>query len=275
MSLIVPAIAHGLVFAGAKKLVQMARRRMTRPKRISGTRTRTLRQAVSAARSRGTTVRSARASIANTRTSGFIGLENKFLDSELNATAVSTTWTAHNPTAASVNCLSAPAAGDGESDRDGRVYHINSIHMHGQVLFNATESQTAPIDEEFVRIALVWDTQTNKSEVVGTDVMDGGGSNDNLAFRNLQNSKRFIVLKDFTVKVVPESMNEGAANLFASRNFESRWSINKIFRTPIKVNTAGTAANVNVVTDNSLSLIVQGTNTAIAVGYQCRVRFSG
>lgn len=211
----------------------------------------------------------------NRRTGGYIGVEKKFFDTELDDTAFTAAWTALEP--ATTN-LTAIAQGDGESSRDGREYAIDSIHIRGYVTRDLQESQTAPASDILVRVCLVWDTQTNGAQLTATQVMDGSQTQDVFAFRNLQYTKRFRVLKDLTIKlnVAPAVVNEGAANLFASGYIIRPFKINKVFKNPIRVIMSGTAADIANVTDNSLHIIGVSTNaTATSLHYQCRVRFRG
>lgn len=214
----------------------------------------------------------------NVRTGGFVDVENKFLDCSYPQTALPTSWTAINP--AGVGCtgsISVPAQGDGESERDGRVYYINSVHVKGLINVDASESDAGPTGNNLVRIILYWDTQTNAAEATATDIMDAGASTDYLAFRNLQNSKRFIVLKDKTFNISPEHMNEGSANLFANSTRVIQFKMNKKFKKPIKVRTSGTTANVSSCTDNNLGLaaIQTGSGLSAELRYETRIRFSG
>lgn len=214
----------------------------------------------------------------NTRTAGFIDIENKFLDSELTTTALSTSWASYNPTGTGcTDSISVPAQGDGESERDGRVYHINSIHVKGLISVPASESGAGPLVDPFVRVVLYWDTQTNGAEAVATDIMDAGGTSDVLAFRNLQNSKRFIVLKDKVMRLRPQKLNEGAQNLFATTGLQVPFQMNKKFKKPIKVRCTGTTANVSSVSDNNFGIAAIASDISITpnIAFQARIRFTG
>ncbi len=215
--------------------------------------------------------------LANVRTGGFMALERKFKDYNDAADAFSTVWAAGEMEDATALSLSAVAQGDGESERDGRVYHIHSVHLKGFVKYNVQESQTAPIEDHIVRLALVWDTQTNGAQLNAEDVFVTIGAGEDInSFRNLQFSKRFVVLKDKTIKInLNNQTNEGAINLFANGEVRIPFKINKSFKTPIKVRCSGTTATVSVITDNSLHLIGTGTSTNAKVTYQSRIRFTG
>ncbi len=214
----------------------------------------------------------------NQRTGGFAGRpEIKFADAQLAAEAFTTAWAAKNPTGTGMtDSISVPVVGTGEENRDGRVYYIHSIHVHGKINLPATESDAAPQGGPiYARVCLIWDTQTNAAEITATDVMDAGGADDILAFRNLQNSSRFIVLKDKTFRLVPNAGNEGSINLFYKPFSEIRFKWNKSFKKPIKVRCVGTTADVASVSDNSFSIIGLANNTNMTLEYQSRLRFTG
>ncbi len=213
--------------------------------------------------------------VTNPRVGGFLGFENKFLDLEVTDDAFATSWAAMNP-ASSVDCISAVAQGDGESNRDGRVYFINSIHLRGTIDMPVAESAAAPRSDVYARIALVWDTQANAATVTATDVMDGGQTEDWLAFRNLQNTKRFRVLKDMTRRiVVSQQMNEGAVNLFASTGAIVPWTMNVRFKKPVKVTCVGTTGVIASISDNAFHVIGCANSTVCELNYQSRIRFTG
>ncbi len=209
----------------------------------------------------------------NIRTGGFASIENKFIDVELDATAFATTWSTMEP--ATEDALSAVAQGDGESNRDGRIYHINGIFIQGHFAMPASESNNAPVSDQECRIALVLDTQTNAAQLTATDVMDGGQTKDYHAFRNLQFTKRFRVLKDKKVVLNVENTNEGAINLFANKLVVKNFKINHTFKPPLRVICKGTTAVIASITDNSLHLIGVGSSTTSQLNYQCRLRFTG
>lgn len=210
----------------------------------------------------------------NARTGGYIGLEKKFVDHELTATALATTWAAYNP-AGSVDCLTSCAQGDGESNRDGRVYHLASLHIRGDIITTTAEAEAAPSGAKEVRIVIVQDTQTNAAELTATDVMDDGGTVDLYAFRNLQYSKRFKVWKDKTLRIPVQIVNEGAVNSFASQQSRIPFNFNFTFKKPIKVTCSGTTDAVASITDNSFHLIAVSNSTSCQIQYQVRARFFG
>jgi hypothetical protein len=211
----------------------------------------------------------------NVRTGGYSGLEVKFLDSELTATALATTWAAYNPTGTGcTDSISVPAVGTSESERIGRRYTIKSILVKGFMKCTATEAATSPPGDLTGRVIVYWDTQTNSAEATATDIMDGGGSNDVLAWRNLQNSRRFIVLYDKTIVLRPE-ITSVANDDFDRQPKTYMFKLFKNFREGIEVTCDGTTANVSSVSDNNIGIAAVAESTAVTLEYQARVRFCG
>ncbi len=212
----------------------------------------------------------------NIRTAGFLGIERKFADFEASGDAFASSWATMQD--GTIKCISAVAIGNTESTRVGRVYHITSLHMRGSVSTGSQESQTAPLNDMFCRVVIVWDTQTNAAELTATDVMDAGQTDDEYAFRNLQNTKRFRILMDKVISLNFSNMtNEGAINLFAAGQKKVHFKFNRTFKKPIKVICSGTSAVIGSITDNSIHVIgISSTTTASPVlNYQARIRFTG
>lgn len=209
----------------------------------------------------------------NKRTGGFIGLENKFADYGFAVTTVSNVWTSDNPT--TVDCISAVAQGDSENERDGRVYHINSIHLKGIVGYPHLGDESTVSDDDVMRVVVVIDSQTNGAEVTATEVMDDSGT-DFLSFRNLQFTSRFKVLYDETFRLNPLVVADGAgANNFNSQGTKLPFTFNKKFKIPIRVTCKGTTAVVGSIVDNSIHVLACSNTGVCTLQYQSRVRFSG
>lgn len=211
----------------------------------------------------------------NARTGGFVALEKKFVDYNLNVEAWSVVWATRNPV--TVNCLNTVTQGTGESERNGRKCKMHNCYVRGEIILTQNESQTAPADAQHFRIILVLDTQTNATEANALSVMESTLGTDYLGFRRLENTVRFKVLWDRTFTIRPLVMNEGAANLFAKGGNKIIFKIMKNFRTPIVVNYTSSAdpATVAQISDNSLHIMGIATTASATLTYQSKVRFSG
>ncbi len=210
----------------------------------------------------------------NRRTGGFVGREMKFVDYEVTATALVAGVAGGEKNPAN-GCLNGVTIGDGESERDGRKYTMHSVHVRGffQQPGTSTKGGTAT-----VRIAIVIDTQTNKGSMSAEDCfLDVTDSQSTDAFRNLQNSGRFVVLKDKTY-VLNRIANLGNGTANDSSEVQRKFSFN--IKIPDKwkiVNTGGTTNNVNVITTNSIHLLswCNDVTDAPNIRYNSRVRFTG
>lgn len=215
-----------------------------------------------------------RAGFTNVRTGGYMDMEKKFVDYEMTDDAFTTTWSVMED--ATADCISAVSQGDGESQRDGRTYHIRSLHMKFFVSRASAESATNPPVDMIWRILVVLDKQTNGAQLTATDVMDAGGTDDVLSFRNLQFTRRFQVLADMKGVLKPQMVNEGAINLFANGiSYSHPRSFNRTFKTPLKVTTSGTTAVIAAIQDYSIHVIGISTSTSCLLSYASRLRFSG
>lgn len=226
-----------------------------------------------AGRYTGTVTRSRAVAVANTRTAGFLGIENKFFDCPRTGVQPAVTWGLLNPSSVCTGSISVPAQGTGEQNRIGRTYNINSVHLRGECYQSSVESAAAPRAQNRVRIVMYLDKQANGAVPTPLDIME---SNSLFSFRNLQDSKRFDILMDKMIINKPEIVNEGASNAFANNGVTNTIKFDKVFKTPIKVECkTATTADVANVTSNAIGLIAISGDGLSFVVYNSRIRFSG
>ncbi len=228
-------------------------------------------------RPRKRTTRYARKARMNPRFGGFVGLERKFLDTTRSVAVMSTSWAAVAPTpaAGSTNSLSAMAQGNGQSEHIGRTYNIRSIQMRFTLSIPVAESETAPHSQEFYRLVVVLDTQCNNTAITATEVMQTSAVSDLQSYLNLENTGRFVILWDSgPTRIIPQNMNEGSINLFAHGQVNQFRQMYHKFRTPVKVRTSGTAANVTSITDNNIMCIGITTESALTCQFISRCRYT-
>ncbi len=214
----------------------------------------------------------------NPRTGGFTGIELKFADLGLSASALTVPADAsggeHDP---STDNLAGIAQGDGESQRDGRRCVIKSVFVNGQINIPAQVNQTAADAAASFFIALVWDKQTNGSTINSEDVFvnpAGVAATAASPLRNLQFISRFQVLatRRFDIQS-PEMVWDGT-------NVEQGGRVRKFAiykKLEIPVNHTGTTAAIASVSDNSLHIVGYTTSTGMVptISYSSRVRFVG
>ncbi len=224
-----------------------------------------------------------RTKIGNHRTGGFMHMKSNVIPGELKFTNhenvsdnFTTSWATMDP--GTEGCLSAVAQGDGENQRDGRVYYIKSIHIHGEVNTVALETDAGPLPEQYARFCVVLDKQTNGAQLAANLVMkEDALTDDHFAFRNLQHSRRFTILMDKTIIVRHIGQMVVAANQYACPIKRLPFKYHHVFNPPLKINTKGTTAVIASMTENSLHMIgiTNATTPTIALSYQVRIRFLG
>jgi len=217
---------------------------------------------------------------ANAKIGGFLGIELKYYDTAL----VTTALTAPSDCAGgevdpeTVLTISAPAQGDGETNRDGKQILVKSAYVTGNIHRPINSDEGDAHTEGPVYIALVMDMQTNKAQLNSEDVFtnpSGGSSTAAQPLRDLQYTSRFKVLDSCVVMPsVRYVVQDGAATGSISGEivpFKLSWN------GEMPVNFTGTAAGVASVTDNSLHVIAYAaaTSSGPQINYNARVRFVG
>lgn len=218
----------------------------------------------------------------NIRTAGFLGIERKFFDaygSDISVPApTDCSGGEMQPEGGCTNCISAPAQGDGEQNRDGRKITMKSIFINVTVrpivASDQADMKTAPL----IFVALVLDTQANGATVVSEQVFTNPNDTaevNTFPLRNLQYSARYKVMDHKTVSLGPATaFNDAAATgsvIGQAQTLVLAWRGN------IPVTFTSTTADVANVTDNAFHIIAFATNTNFApvLSFNSRLRFVG
>lgn len=216
----------------------------------------------------------------NVRTAGFLGIEKKFYDTALAATAFSAATDAtggeYDPSATSM--ISTPAVGDGEQNRDGKQIVCKYVEIKGEVIEPAATNQTSGTGPRMAMLALVLDTQSNAAQAQSETVFKNLAASANmapLALRNLEYGTRFRLLKqqyfDFPV---------GANMVYDGTNIETNAAIKRFHwfvpLKDLKINfNSGTTSSIANVVDNSLHIMGFASSASMTVSYNARLRFIG
>ncbi len=186
--------------------------------------------------------------------------ELKFFDTDVDDAAIAGLMT--------INNLTIIPQGTTESTRIGRKLRVRRISWKYQITIAAKTD--ASLTADIVKCMLVWDKQTNKAEytaldMIETDVWD--------AFRNLANSKRFVVLHTEDIELgVTGAAASGAAFVFGG---VKKYVIgNKNCDIPIEYNNSSTDGAITSVTQNNLYWVTQSTAGVSAGIGTVRLRFS-
>ena len=220
----------------------------------------------------------------NYRTGGYLGIELKFLDCAWNGVTISSSTTGANgemqPSSGCTDCISVPAQGDGESQRDGRNFIIRSIWVSGEVDWTTLTGQTTFGELGNLFFALVLDKQANGSTIVSEDVYLNPGTSGIAMLphplRNLQNSKRFSILDSKTIYAPELITAQDAAGTFVIAPGQ-RPCVSLNWKGSIKVETSGTTADVANATDNAIHVLAYASSVQGTPVFQgkSRVRFMG
>lgn len=208
----------------------------------------------------------------NRRTGGFLGMEKKFQDSFKTSTPINNAWTGGELDPAA-NCLYCPTKGTGPSNRDGDHTVIKQIQIRAFINFTVDQDSNDVVGPYAITLALVLDKQCNGSAINAEDVFVDT-SPKQLGFRNLQYTRRFVILRAQRIVLNPSTAFTDGANTGSvggtGRLIE--WTVN----CNIPVDHVGDAGSVADISNNALHLIGCGnTTTTGSINYACRVRFVG
>lgn len=223
--------------------------------------------------------------IANAATAGFLGIEKKFLDmakaEAAIGAAVALTGGEYDPSSGCTGCLSCPAEGDSEQQRDGKRFVIDSLIIKGYVRRDE-DANEAVSDAIKVFIAIVLDTQTNGAQMNSEDCFKSLGAAAGLNVcptKNLLSGDRFRILKSQVYDLTPIGSGPAGALAFNSVRREFDWYIpfKGGLRVSLKDGDANSGKNADVanVVDNSLHVIAFSSSTVTKIAYNARIRFQG
>lgn len=221
----------------------------------------------------------------NTRTSGLLGMEVKYLDTSLTGGVLvaSTNCSGGLQDPLTISTLSAPDMGDGPTQRDGRQIRMKNITIRGQIRLGPETGLTGPDNIPTIFVALVMDKQTNGAQFLSEQLYtnpSGQAIQVTNAFLNLENNQRFRVLK--TVRIGPEqfagnhTMGSYPAGQLAENGLTVPFTIFHDLKNTVAnfVNTGGT---VSTIADNSLHIVAftNDTTASPVLDYNSRLRFVG
>lgn len=219
----------------------------------------------------------------NARIGGFLGIEKKFLDVYASNVVLAAPSDCSGgeiqPEGGCTGCLSAPAQGDGESNRDGKKITMKSIFITGNVRSAALADQADCLAAPVVFVALVLDTQANGATIVSEQVFTNPNDTpfvNSMPLRNLQYSSRYRVLAHKTLNLAPCTASTDGANTTTIAPSQKPFILS--YTGDIPISFTSTTADVANVADNALHLIAFNNNsswTACSLSFNSRMRFVG
>ena len=162
------------------------------------------------------------------------GVESKFFDISLNLAglAPNASW--------GFQSLNQVPIGDGPSGRIGRSITVTSIQAMYQLDVHNTETNTL-----YLRLMFILDKQCNGAAPAYTDIMN---INSALAYRNLDNSERFVVLHDKFIRFTPSTV-VGGNTRFIGPKFQQMY---KKCNIPITYDNSATTGALATIRSNNL-----------------------
>ncbi len=213
------------------------------------------------------------------RTGGFTGIERKFYDTSLVASALTapTDSSGGEHDQSATICLNSVIQGDGESNRDGRKATFQSCFVKGLCTVAAQANNTAGLGGTKIYIALVLDTQTNGAQLNSEDVFkndSGSGSMAASPMRNMQFTQRFRILDTAEFIMQDPNISYDGTNI-EMNGVMQEWQLssNLTFSTTY----SGTTETVANITDNSVHIVAYCNALGLVpqISYNARVRFVG
>ncbi len=178
------------------------------------------------------------------RLKGLINVEFKKVDTQ-NVSDITT--------AEQLRLINGMALGDDISSREGQSVRIKSVQIALTLFLNPLSINT------FVRCILFINKQPNQTLPVIGDLLADGGNIGSTNFRNLNNRKRFVILKDEVI------MLQGSGERTKHLEYYKKMDMIEIFD---DTSTGGIAD----ITTNALYLILYSGEAVNGVIQNCRTR---
>lgn len=178
-------------------------------------------------------------------------------------------------------CLSAPAQGDGATNRDGRQMTMLSIHLKGYLFINDDQTRTSPPQDVAVRLLLIRNNQTNQDSLIPQEVMTSiGPIKDFLSFKNLEHDKKYDILIDRTILLKVNAYSTGTSvGQFSVNARMVPFTMNYTFDGGCPVILAAPGEGFSSVSDTSINLIgvsnAENGEPTPYISYTSRLRFIG
>lgn len=233
--------------------------------------------------------------IANLRTGGTLGIEQKYYDSTLAGSNILPLTTANQtampfasatPVVANAVFLNNPTVGSAATQRDGRVIRNKSIEVQGSVHFRIVDQVATGFYPPTVWVALVLDTQVNATAVslsgAGPPIAYGANVYSALTtaapFRNLDATTRFRVLAVKRIQTRSDNVpGLTAGYVTGTQQFPFKLYRKLGFKTNFITGAGGSTLGSDIV-DNGIFLMAwcdDNTNTTLILEAGARLRFVG
>lgn len=231
----------------------------------------------------------------NKRTGGFVGTENKFIDTSLNAFSIAensdmTRAPILDRSLTVVDHLSPVPQGTGPSERIGRNIWVESISLKGYAEIPAVDTifagqVIAKAAPPTATIIFVLDKQANNTTPAAAVIWDNPANDQKLGgypLINLEYKDRFKILGtrhiEFAECIQTNTRVDSGDTHQSSTGVIKYYNFFKKFKNPKKQQYDGTSGNITSITDWAVSMWVQTTTDftpSTRFGMFCRTRYRG
>lgn len=173
-------------------------------------------------------------------------------------------------------CLNAPAVGDGEQNRDGKIIGMKTLQIAGVLTVPSQTALTAVSQPIVIELMLVMDMQTNSTQTDSNTILvnppaQAGNVN---TLRNLLFSSRYRVLKRKQFILRYGAVGSVGATFAQGGGYNTfDWFID-LKSTLVHFN-GGTTGAVSNIADNSLHMVAYASATGASLSYSSRMKFIG
>lgn len=195
------------------------------------------------------------------------GVEQKFFDTAASNTSISTSGTIVK------NSLNLLSQGSADNALNGRKCVVKSITCRMSARKVGDSGSSTQVEgPAYVRLALVLDTQCNAAAAAIANIYDVVATNGILSLKNMDNNKRFKIIRDWVVPMYNQAAYTGTANTFA--NPDARVACNDYIKCNIPLNFKDAATGlISDVSSNNLLLVGFASSDGYSVDYNIRIRF--
>ena len=158
------------------------------------------------------------------------------------------------------NSLVNIAVGTGPNERIGRQIKVKSINAYLTLQKNSSSYAC-----DTIRLMLVLDTQCNGTAPAITDILQTASVN---SFRNMANSKRFVVLKDSEINIT-SATHDGTNFATVHRQLQFFRKVNYSIEYDQNLNTGA----LSTIRSNNLFLVALTSYASITVNGTVRIRY--
>lgn len=165
--------------------------------------------------------------------------------------------------------------GTNENNRIGNKVGISSIHLYGTI----TKQNSSVLSlgnlfaNDILRFMLILDTQTNGVIINKDDVLDLGTGTYMNAFRKLNRSSRFKILKDEYLTTAQAGISWDGTNYvspFTAQHVE--W--HHKFNSPLVIELSGTSGAIGEFRTNNVYFMMFSSNSNLHFNGRTRIRFT-